>query len=448
MFFLNADAVSLDDPFAYNVLAHEFQHMIHWSLDRNEETWMNEGFSELAALLNGYYNSGFDSAYIVDPDVQLNDWPDSDGFTAPHYGASFLFLSYFLDRFGEKATKDLVSDPANGLQSIDHVLSQLNITDPANGKPLTADDVFLDWVITSYVNDPAVGDGRYTYINYSNAPAPQSTETFSICPFTKKVRAVHQYAVDYVLINCPGQYTLSFEGSAQTQVVPTDPYSGNYVFWSNSGDESDMKLTRTFDFTGIQGSLTLRYETWYDIEQGFDYVFLEVSEDGKNWEILRTPSGTNSDPNGSNYGWGYTGSSGGGAPKWIEENIDLSKYAGKQIQIRFEYITDSAVNGEGFLLDDIQVPETGYLENFEQNDGGWIGEGWVRNDNQLPQNFRLALIQKGVDQTSVEYIPLNPDLTANIPIDIGSQYDEVILVVTATTRFTRQPTAYQFALRR
>src|SRR5690606_3730467 len=49
MFLLSADNVSLDEEFAYSVLAHEFQHMIHWYQDRNEETWMNEGFAELAA---------------------------------------------------------------------------------------------------------------------------------------------------------------------------------------------------------------------------------------------------------------------------------------------------------------------------------------------------------------------------------------------------------------
>ena len=36
------------------------------------------------------------------------------------------------------------------------------------------------------------------------------------------------------------------------------------------------------------------------------------------------------------------------------EEVDLSQFAGKKVQIRFEYITDAAINGEGFLLDDVQ----------------------------------------------------------------------------------------------
>ncbi len=44
MFMLNADTVDLNDEFTFGVLAHEFQHMIHWNQDRNEDTWLDEGF--------------------------------------------------------------------------------------------------------------------------------------------------------------------------------------------------------------------------------------------------------------------------------------------------------------------------------------------------------------------------------------------------------------------
>ena len=43
-FFFNADTVDFDEDFTYGVLAHEFQHMIHWYHDKNESTWLNEGF--------------------------------------------------------------------------------------------------------------------------------------------------------------------------------------------------------------------------------------------------------------------------------------------------------------------------------------------------------------------------------------------------------------------
>jgi hypothetical protein len=90
-------------------------------------------------------------------------------------------------------------------------------------------------------------------------------------------------------------------------LLPADPYSGEYAFWSNKGDESNMTLTREFDFSNVSGPIELSFQTWYDIETDWDYVYVEVSENGENWEILTTPSGTGTDPSGNSYGWGYTG---------------------------------------------------------------------------------------------------------------------------------------------
>jgi hypothetical protein len=203
-----------------------------------------------------------------------------------------------------------------------------------------------------------------------------------------------------------------------------------------------MTLTRTFDFSEYTGPLTLSYWTWYDIEKDFDYAYVLASEDGENWEMLFPPSGTSEDPTGANYGWGYNGSSGGG-PEWIQENVDISQYAGKQIQLRFEYITDAAVNGEGLLLDDIAIPEAGYFSDFEQDDGGWEANGFARIQNLVPQNFKLSLITLG-DQSEVIPIQLAQDNTARISIDLGGSVDEAILVVSGTTRLTRQPATYRF----
>src|SRR3972149_7406131 len=93
MFLFNADNTFLGEESTYGVLAHEFQHMIHWNQDLNETSWINEGFSEVAAFLNGYDPGGFDWLYIRNPDLQLNDWPNDQNATSPHYGASFLYLT-------------------------------------------------------------------------------------------------------------------------------------------------------------------------------------------------------------------------------------------------------------------------------------------------------------------------------------------------------------------
>lgn len=442
MFLLNADNLELSEEFTYGVLAHEFQHMIHWNRDRNEASWLNEGFSELASFINGYDVGGFDWLYTRDPDLQLNDWPNNPDTTSPHYGASFLFLTYFLDRFGEEATKALVGHQANGITSVDNVLAELEITDPEDGDLIEADDLFTDWVIATYLQDGTVGDGRYTYHNYPDAPQSEETELIRYCPLEATTRDVHQYGVDYIQITCRGDFTLTFEGSTQVKVIPEDPHSGDFAFWSNKGDESDMTLTRSFDFSEHTGPLTLTFWTSYDLEEDYDYLYLLASTDGENWEILTTPSGTAEDPSGNSYGWAYNGNSQG----WIQETVDLSEFAGEEIQLRFEYVTDAAVHGEGFLLDDLSIPELNYSTDFEQDDGGWEAEGWVRIENMLPQTYRLALIIIG-DQTSVQYIELGADNRVEYPLSIGADVDEVVLVVAGTTRFTRQTAAYRFNIR-
>lgn len=441
MFLFNADNTNLGDEFTYGVLAHEFQHMIHWNLDRNESSWMNEGFSELASFLNGYDPGGFDWVYTSNPDIQLNDWPNDQNATTPHYGAAFMFTTYFLDRFGEDATKALAANPQNGMDSVDDTLQSIGATDGLTGESIGADDVVIDWLTANYLNDPDVDDGRYTYHNYERAPQADATVEVDSCPFSQNY-TVHQYGGDYIQINCKGDYTIHFEGATQTGLLPVDPYSGEYAFWSNKGDESDMTLTQEFDFSNVAGPITLAFQTWYDIEEDYDYIYLEVSEDGKRWQIITTPSGTGEDPSGNSHGWGYNGVTGG----WIQESVDLSAYAGKRVQVRFEYVTDAAVNGEGMLIDDIRIDAIDYQSDFESDNGGWEAAGFVRVQNILPQTFRLALILKG-NETTVEMIELSDEQTVDIPFTLGDEYDEAILVVTGTTRFTRELANYSIEIK-
>jgi immune inhibitor A len=206
----------------------------------------------------------------------------------------------------------------------------------------------------------------------------------------------------------------------------------------------DTTLTQAFDFSAHSGPLTLSYWTWYSLEAGFDYTYLEASTDGENWTILQTPACTRQDPSGNSYGCGYNALSGGGRQaQWIEQTVDLTQFAGQAVWLRFEYVTDAAVNEDGFLLDDVAIPEIGYACDFEGDAGGWQAAGFARLENELPQAFRLAVIYKG-EEIRVQYIPLTAEVTADIPLHIGGDIDEVILVVSGTARFTRQPATYQF----
>ena len=127
----------------------------------------------------------------------------------------------------------------------------------------------------------------------------------------------------------------------------------------------------------------MTYQTWYDLELDYDYVFVSASIDGISWQILNSTSCTMNNPSGNSYGCGLTGASDG----WQLEQVDLTPFAGKLVSLRFDYITDAAVNGNGFALDDIRIDAINYFTDFEADDGGWLGEGFVRIQNVLPQSF-------------------------------------------------------------
>lgn len=205
-----------------------------------------------------------------------------------------------------------------------------------------------------------------------------------------------------------------------------------------------MRLTHSFDFRDVSmgEEITASYWLWYDIETDYDYLYLMVSEDREHWDYIETPSGTNSDPVGNNYGWGYNGV----RDEWFEEAIDLSAYAGKEIWLSFEYVTDAAVNGEGFLLDDFSIPVIDYSADFEMDNGGWQDEGFVRIDNYLPQQYLVTVIETHTDG-HVEVIPLdlNPDQTMEYSLEFDRYIESVVLVISGATRYTRTSAQYQIS---
>ena len=438
MFMLSAENTNLGSDFTYGVLAHEFQHMIHWYHDRNETTWLNEGASELASFLNGYDVGGHDWLYATNADRQLNAWADPQvDDTGPDYGASFLFVAYFLGRYGEEATRTLIGRPENGLESVDLTLREL-------GESITADDLFVDWTVANWLQDGTVAGKRYGYgIDYT-LPSFSWTEHVYSCPGSLET-AVHQYGADYIEIACqPGEYQLHFSGTTMVPLFPAKPHSGDFVMWTGYGDESDMTLTRKFDLSKVSKA-TLKYWTWYDIEQDYDYTYVEISTDGQAWNILKTPSSTDKNPSGNNYGWGYTGVSGGGeTARWIEETVDLSPYAGQTVWVRFEYITDAAVNHEGFVLDDVSVPEIGYTEDFERGLNDWQAEGFARVGHLLPQSFRLTLLTWQDGQVQVQPLSLDAQNQTSASFVVGDR--PAVLIVSGTTRVTRESAQYQLTI--
>jgi len=125
--------------------------------------------------------------------------------------------------------------------------------------------------------------------------------------------------------------------------------------------------------------------------------------------------------------------------------VDLSPYAGRKVLIRFEYITDAAVNLSGFALDDIRIPEIGFMDDGEQGDNGWQARGFIRTNNTLPQRFIVQLIERG-RETRVRRLPLAEDQTGRWDIQLGGDVSEAILVISAIAPVTTEVAPYEYSI--
>jgi hypothetical protein len=422
----------------YNgVIAHEYQHLILFEQDSNEDTWISEGMSELAIYLNGD-DPEADWLAAMTPDIQLNAWPDGGVAGSENYGTAFSFMLYFWDRYGDAGVQALAAEDANGLAGIQNVLQQI---DP--GK--SVDDLVADWLVARLLDEPAIDNGRYGYAESDRARV-EPRQAIDRYPFDERAE-VHQYAGDYTQFEGERDLTIDFTGSTKAPMIDAQPHSGQYFLWSNRADVADLRAQREFDLSGVK-TATLNYWTWYDLEEDWDYAYVSVSEDdGQTWQLLTAPSMTDSNPTNANYGWGYTGKSGGSdRAEWIQESLDLTPYAGKQIVIAFDVINDLAVNRPGLALDDVEVPEIGYRTDFETDDGGWQPAGWIRTNNFVPQRYVVQLVSFGQDgQVEVTRLPVNEDNTARWDIPL-SRLEKAIVVVSPMASKTTEAARYSWAV--
>ena len=436
MFYLSADYTTPDSVYTYGVLAHEFQHMIHWNVDRNESSWVNEGLSELAVELNGYDTGSFTFFFAVEPDLQLNFWPGNDqGDSTPHYGASYLFMKYLMDRFGLDSIREFAANQRVGLESVDEVFSQKS---PELGQGFTSEIIFQDWSVANIFAGSGRPFAELGYKDHEAVPSFFSSEVIT-CDSGWQDRTVNQFGSDYFSVDCTGNFRLEIEGDEEVKLLPIDPRSGDYYFWSNYGDSSDMTLTQTFDLRNVVGSVSLNYWTWFDIESDYDYLYLLASPNGNDWSLLTPERCTKADPTGSNYGCGYNGKSNG----WIQESVDLTQFAGSEVTLQFEYITDLAVNGDGFVMDDVSIDAIKYFTDFEQDDGGWDGQGFVRVKNSLPQNFGFSIID-----LSNAYVDRMAISIGGLAIDqkFGQVEQSPVFVLNGLTRYTHIPADYRIKI--
>lgn len=134
-------------------------------------------------------------------------------------------------------------------------------------------------------------------------------------------------------------------------------------YYSNMGNGLNNAMTARFPIT-VENNTDLTFWTWYDIEDNWDYAYVELSTDGGiTYNSIPGSITTNNNPNDANAGNGITGYSGG----WVLATFDLSSYVGQMVCLNIRYATDASVMGEGIYIDDI-YPVTDFDQVITLND--------------------------------------------------------------------------------
>ena len=167
---------------------------------------------------------------------------------------------------------------------------------------------------------------------------------------------------------------------------------------------------------------------------------MTVSTDGgAHWTPLKTEASSATDPNGQNLGNGISGSSSGEtATGWKHLTADLSPYAGKQVQLRFEYVTDGNLNFGGFAVDDIEIP--GLPLDEAEADNGWVTSGFIRSTNLVSQRFAVQVLHFAGDRATVERRTVD---NGEGSFDVDTSADRrALLAVTGFAVRTTEPVAF------
>jgi hypothetical protein len=116
--------------------------------------------------------------------------------------------------------------------------------------------------------------------------------------------------------------------------VSTDQHhSGSHSYYSTTQSDNQTVTMKTKYPYFVESGDSLTYWCLYSIEDEWDYAFVEVSLEGKEWDLLAS----------------YTGLQ----TTWQRKALSLGDYVGKWIFIQFRYITDDYTVEPGFNVDDI-----------------------------------------------------------------------------------------------
>ena len=116
--------------------------------------------------------------------------------------------------------------------------------------------------------------------------------------------------------------------------------------------------------------------------------------------------------------------------------------------VGFQYLTDGAVHEQGFIIDDIAIPELAYFDDIENDDGGWQGNGFARTGKLLPQHFIIQQILLSDDDIQVNRLQLDENQRGEWLFPMDKRHNTAILIISGSTPVTRHAAGYTYEIYR
>ena len=359
-------------------VAHEYQHLIHDDYNPEDAIFMNEGCSMYAEPLCGYpIDWGSINSFLATPDNSLTVWGDQGGINIlADYGQGLLWSIYLSDHYGgADFIRYFVQNGTPGIEGINNAIEFFGGTD-------SFEDVFNNWRLANVLHTNEIGDGKYNYetidlgcedadpirvydVKRPWLPSKTGTDfgqTKTILHTNTGIYLVGSYGTDYIMLSGLSE-KMSQEFIFDGNDVANPPMwtrvdqdgDGELEWYSTSaGSEQDISMTTVIEVP--DGTVTLSLETYYDIEEAWDYGFVQISDNaGETWQSLENqhtaiPPVPDAYPAIVENLPGLTG-----LFNWGSMNFDLTPYAGETVILRFRYMTDWGQENPGWWVDNIKI---------------------------------------------------------------------------------------------
>lgn len=182
------------------------------------------------------------------------------------------------------------------------------------------------------------------------------------------------------------------------------PWSGSYYWWGGKGDVMNSMMTLNAPVSvPATGTTTFSFDLVYDIEEEWDFMWVQASTDGgTTWDTLENAN-TNCvhvpDWIGGLYGFTDECGFSGWNANWPDpevEDFDLTSYAGQNVVLRLWYMTDWGTTYSGPFVDNVSVVNstsgTLFSDGAETGGTAWTYEPkWVLSNGNMTfaQSFYL-----------------------------------------------------------